>query len=92
MITIIIPRFNEQETIRLFYEELNRVSLEFSDTAFDILFVNDGSKDDTLAEIKRLSLEDDRSSKMMKRRFFSYDYYLFFDNTDHFCTYWSLHG
>jgi glycosyltransferase involved in cell wall biosynthesis len=34
--------------------------LEFSDTAFDILFVNDGSKDDTLTEIKRLSLGDDR--------------------------------
>ncbi|MDR1706532.1 MAG: glycosyltransferase family 2 protein, partial [Prevotella sp.] len=60
MITIIVPCYNEQETIPRFYIELNRVTEMMTGIVFDILFINDGSKDDTLAEIKDLHAKDSR--------------------------------
>ncbi len=46
-ISIIVPCYNEQEALPYFYEEITKV---FSDMNYDyeVLFVNDGSKDDTL--------------------------------------------
>ena len=43
-ITAVVPCYNEQEALGLFYEELNRVTAEMRDCEFEILFVNDGSK------------------------------------------------
>lgn len=58
-ITVIVPSFNEEKNIRPFYLEtvkfLNAPGFEFQ-----FLFVNDGSRDDTLGEIKKLAEEDPR--------------------------------
>jgi len=51
---VIVPTFNEEENIALFYEEAKKY-LVYDDIEFEILFVNDGSKDNTLAEIKKLT-------------------------------------
>ena len=59
-LTTIVPCYNEQEALGLFYEELNRVTKQMSDVTFEILFVNDGSKDDTLKIIKKLAKADER--------------------------------
>ncbi|MCF7924566.1 MAG: glycosyltransferase family 2 protein [Candidatus Izimaplasma sp.] len=50
---LIVPAFNEEENIALFYEEASKY-LIYDDIEFEILFVNDGSRDNTLAEIKKL--------------------------------------
>lgn len=50
---LIVPAYNEQENIAEFYEEAIKY-LEYDDIEFDILFVNDGSKDHTLDEIKKV--------------------------------------
>ena len=54
-ITAVVPCYNEQEALGLFYEELNRVTAEMLDCEFEILFVNDGSKDRTLELMKELA-------------------------------------
>ncbi|MEE1250847.1 MAG: glycosyltransferase family 2 protein [Lachnospiraceae bacterium] len=59
-LTTIVPCYNEQEALELFYEELNRVTKQMSDVTFEILFINDGSKDDTLKIIKKLAKADER--------------------------------
>ncbi len=59
-ITAVVPCYNEQEALGLFYEELNRVTAEMRDCEFKILFVNDGSKDRTLELMKELAEKDGR--------------------------------
>lgn len=54
---LIVPAYNEQENISLFYDEATKY-LKYDDIEFDILFVNDGSKDKTLEEIIKLNKKD----------------------------------
>ena len=51
-ITIIVPCYNEQESLPYFYEEINKISKEMNELSFELLFINDGSKDKTLYELQ----------------------------------------
>lgn len=53
-ISIIVPCYNEEESIPFFYREVTDV-LSKLNAEYEILFVNDGSSDGTLDEIKYLS-------------------------------------
>ncbi|GAC91512.1 family 2 glycosyl transferase [Anoxybacillus flavithermus NBRC 109594] len=53
-----IPVYNEALVIRETYKRLKRV-MEQTDGAYELLFVNDGSKDDTLDILKELAVRDD---------------------------------
>lgn len=59
-ITAVVPCYNEQEALGFFYEEMNRVTTEMKDVEFEILFVNDGSKDRTLELMKEFAEKDVR--------------------------------
>lgn len=60
-ISIVVPCYNEQEAIPYFYEEVSKVSNTMNEKAeFEFLFVNDGSKDDTLKSLRDLSQKDSR--------------------------------
>ena len=60
-ISIIVPCYNEEESLIYFQKELNRVSKEeMKDVDFEILYINDGSSDDTLQEIRQLADRDMR--------------------------------
>ncbi len=60
-ISLIVPCYNEQEVLRIFHEEATKViDTELSQFDAEILFIDDGSKDDTLKIIKELSKKDDR--------------------------------
>lgn len=54
---LIVPAYNEEKNVPLFYEEAIKY-LKYDDIDFDILFVNDGSKDNTLEEIVKLTKKD----------------------------------
>ena len=57
-ISVIVPCYNEQESVQLLYQELCRLMKAESKYEWEILFVNDGSKDDTLQVIQSLSAQD----------------------------------
>lgn len=58
-ILIIIPAYNEEKNIQPVYAELKKVLAPLADKyEFEILFVNDGSRDNTIGEIERLALLD----------------------------------
>lgn len=57
-ISIIIPCYNEMEAVPLFYAEMCRVQKEIMNYEFELLFVNDGSSDNTLNVIRDLSAKD----------------------------------
>ena len=52
--------YNEQEALDILYRELKRVTETIPDHEFEYLFVNDGSKDATLDEIRKLAKQDAR--------------------------------
>ena len=60
IISIIVPCHNEEEMVPIFHKEIAAVSDQLLDAAFELIFVNDGSKDATLAELKRLAALDER--------------------------------
>ena len=54
-ISVVIPCFNEEKNINNIYLELDRVSKEMNNVDFEIIFINDGSYDDTLKSyLKRI--------------------------------------
>lgn len=59
-ISLIIPCYNEEESITPFYSELCKVSADMSDYDFEFLFIDDGSKDKTLSMLKDLAKSDER--------------------------------
>ena len=59
-ITIIIPAYNEEESLPFLYERLEKLMNEIKDYEFEVLFVNDGSKDNTIKIIKELRQKDKR--------------------------------
>lgn len=58
-ISVVIPCYNEQESIELFYKEMSSVSEEMNNE-FEFIFVNDGSKDNTFTIIEELCQKDSR--------------------------------
>lgn len=60
LISVIVPCYNEQEAIPYFYKEICAVMDKMQDFCFEVIFVNDGSKDATLKIIKDLARSDDR--------------------------------
>lgn len=60
-ISIVVPCYNEEESLPLFYEEVNKVTEQMKKKAsFEFVFVNDGSKDKTLEELRKLAKKDKR--------------------------------
>lgn len=58
-ISIVVPCYNEEEVLPLFYDEIDKVSKTMKED-FEFIFVNDGSKDNTISIIKKFSKEDSR--------------------------------
>lgn len=60
LVTILVPAYNEQEVLHMLYERLKNIMDNLSSYRFEILLVNDGSKDNTLAVMKELRSMDNR--------------------------------
>ncbi len=60
LISIVIPTYNEEQNIPLVAEEIGKVFLTLPDYDYEIIFVNDGSQDNSLLEILRLSEKENR--------------------------------
>ena len=58
MISVIVPCYNEEEALPLFYKEATAV-LSGMETDYELLLVNDGSKDNTLSVMKDLAEKDE---------------------------------
>jgi glycosyltransferase involved in cell wall biosynthesis len=61
-ISIIIPAYNEEDSLPFLFERLNNLINQISNYEFEILFVNDGSKDKTLEIIQEQRKIDSRIS------------------------------
>ena len=68
-ISLVVPCYNEQEVIKLFYAEIQKIKNEFKNVEFEIVFVNDGSKDKTLELMRELSENNDVRYVSFSRNF-----------------------
>lgn len=60
LLSVIIPCFNEEKTVDIIYTAITDIMSEIPEYNYEILFVNDGSKDFTLNKIIQLSEMDER--------------------------------
>lgn len=70
LITILIPCYNEENSLNLLYERLQNMTSQLSQYRFQILLVNDGSKDNTLAKMQELHTKDSTVSYLSLSRNF----------------------
>lgn len=57
-ISIIVPCYNEEESAPLFYKEITKVMTE-TNREYELIFVDDGSKDKTLQVLKNIAIGDE---------------------------------
>lgn len=60
IISVIVPCYNEEEALPYFYEEIKKTASKMDYVDFEFIFVNDGSKDNTLKILKDYSNNDAR--------------------------------
>lgn len=60
LISLVVPCFNEEETIQIFYDEVLKIENQLTDAELEFRFVDDGSKDKTLQVLRELSKKDSR--------------------------------
>ncbi|MBD5142058.1 MAG: glycosyltransferase family 2 protein [Ruminococcus sp.] len=64
LISIVVPCYNEQEVLPMFYEEIQKIMKqmqeEHAELIFELVFIDDGSRDKTLEILREMSLKDKR--------------------------------
>ena len=65
-ISILVPCYNEEQSLPLLYPELKKLMDSETKYNWEVLFVNDGSKDNTLSIIKALRSADKRINYVIR--------------------------
>ncbi|MDE6016372.1 MAG: glycosyltransferase family 2 protein [Acetatifactor sp.] len=62
LLSVIVPCYNEEESVALFYQELIKNDPFFSEKGIELelLYIDDGSRDGTVREVKKLREKDER--------------------------------
>lgn len=62
LLSVIVPCYNEEENVPYFYEELKKQETFFreKEVELEIIYVDDGSKDNTVPEVRKLHEKDER--------------------------------
>ncbi|MFL5627258.1 MAG: glycosyltransferase family 2 protein [Ktedonobacteraceae bacterium] len=68
-LSIIIPVYNEEESVPLLHEHISRVMKE-QDFSYEVIYVDDGSSDGTFSQLQSLAMQDQRVQIVRLRRNF----------------------
>lgn len=71
LLSIVIPAFNEEQNIAPLYQKLTAV-LKTTSFDYEIIFSDDGSRDNTFEEIKKLTFQDPKVSGVSLSRNFGH--------------------
>lgn len=72
-VSIVISAYNEEGNINKLHQELKAELKKIKDVEFEMLFVDDGSKDTTLSKIKKLQEKDERVKIVQLKRNFGHE-------------------
>ena len=59
-ISVVVPCYNEEEVLDAYYQEMDTVMRDMSEVEFEIIFVDDGSSDNTIKLLKDMNKRDSR--------------------------------
>lgn len=65
LLSIVVPCYNEEETILSFYQEVMKIKEQMPPLNIEFIFVNDGSSDNTLKQLKILENKDPKQVKYL---------------------------
>jgi dolichol-phosphate mannosyltransferase len=71
VISIVVPVFNEQDNIQIFYQEVRR-NMETAGYPFELIFIDDGSSDRTVILLDKLTQQDPRVKALVLARNFGH--------------------
>ena len=60
IVSLVVPCYNEEKALPFFYKEIYKIAAQMQGFQFELIFVDDGSKDRTLEICKELKLLDER--------------------------------
>lgn len=60
LLSVVVACYNEEEALPYFYKEISKVAKKMNQLEFEFVFVNDGSKDNTLEVLKKFHQKDKR--------------------------------
>ena len=60
IISIVVPCYNEEESIEIFYNEIEKVFKTIKGAGFELIFIDDGSNDKSKSIMQDLSKKDER--------------------------------
>lgn len=69
-ISIVVPCYNEEESIPIFYGEIVKKLNTIPNIDYEIIYINDGSRDKSAKEMKQLAIQDDRVKYILLSRNF----------------------
>lgn len=58
-ISVVVPCYNEEDVIETFYEEIIDTLTSVKNYNYELIFIDDGSKDNTLTILKDLKINDE---------------------------------
>lgn len=60
-LTVIVPCYNEEESLPFFYEEISKIANQMKALVlFEVIYINDGSSDQTLKVLQQIRARDSR--------------------------------
>ena len=59
-ISVVVPCYYEEKSLPLFYEAINKVTQTMKEVEYELIFVDDGSNDNTLEILKSYAADDNR--------------------------------
>ncbi|MDF2875139.1 MAG: glycosyl transferase family 2 [Sporomusa sp.] len=71
LISIVVPVFNEQENLTVFYQEVCKY-MDPLGYSYELIFIDDGSTDDTAGMLERLTQQDTRVKAVLLARNFGH--------------------
>ncbi len=60
VLSVVVPCYNEEAVLGVFYSEIQKIAAQMDQLEFEFLFVDDGSKDNTLSILKEMQRTDRR--------------------------------
>src|SRR3989339_219864 len=72
ILSIVIPCYNEEKNVKPLYDEISLATKRLDTYKLEIIFVNDGSRDNTAGEIKKLADTDHRIVGLILSRNFGH--------------------
>jgi len=71
LISVVVPVFNEQENVNMFYQEVCKY-MDHLEYSYEVIFVDDGSSDNTVGMLNQLTQQDTKVKALLLARNFGH--------------------